>query len=121
MTIRTRLRAYWRDLIVLLAAVAMITLPPAFAQSTDQQSGREFTLVMSNMAYAASPKDLKVGDTILWVNRDTVMHSVTARDRSFDLRLNPGQSAKLILAKPGSFRFYCLFHPSMRGTLAVAP
>jgi plastocyanin len=54
------------------------------------------------------------------VNRDTVQHSVTARDHSFDLRLNPGQSVKQTLDKAGHIPFYCLFHPAMRGALAVA-
>ena len=49
------------------------------------------------------------------------MHSITARDHSFDLRLNPGQSASLALTKAGSIPFYCLFHTAMRGTLVVAP
>ncbi len=53
------------------------------------------------------------------MNRDTVLHSVTARDHSFDLRINPGQTVKQSLTKAGSFPFLCLFHTTMRGTLAV--
>ena len=98
-------------------ALALIAAPPAFAQST----GKDYTVVMSNMDYGATPPGLKVGDTITWVNRDTVIHSVTARDHSFDLRLNPGQSGKLTLSQAGKIPFYCLFHPTMRGTLTVAP
>jgi plastocyanin len=74
---------------------------------------------MSNMSYGALPPGLKVGDTIAWVNHDTVIHSVTARDKSFDLRINPGQTMKMTLAMAGKFPFYCLFHPTMRGTLTV--
>jgi plastocyanin len=66
------------------------------------------------------PPGLKVGDTIVWVNRDTVIHSVTARDHSFDLRLNPGQSGKMTLTTAGHIAFYCLFHPNMRGSMTVA-
>jgi plastocyanin len=97
-------------------AVALIAAPPAFAQG-----GKDYTVVMSNMDYGATPSSLKVGDTITWVNHDTVIHSVTARDHSFDLRLNPGQSGKLTLMQAGKIPFYCLFHPTMRGTLTVAP
>ena len=61
----------------------------------------------------------RIGDTIAWVNRDTVLHSVTARDHSFDLRINPGHTVKQSLTKAGSFPFLCLFHTTMRGTLAV--
>ena len=85
-----------------------------------QSGGKEYTVTMSNMAYGALPPGLKVGDTIVWVNNDTVQHSATARDHSFDVRLNPGQSAKTPLTKAGNIAFYCLFHPSMHGALNVA-
>ena len=98
-------------------AAALIAAPAAFGQS----GGHETTVVMSNMDYGAIPPGLKVGDTITWVNNDTVIHSVTARDHSFDLRLNPRQSAKLTLTTAGKIPIYCLFHPNMRGTLTVAP
>ena len=77
-------------------------------------------MVLSAMDYGATPAGLKVGDTITWVNHDAVLHSITAKDHSFDLRLNPGQSVKLTLSQAGKIPFYCLFHPTMRGTLNVA-
>ena len=83
-------------------------------------AGKEYTVVMSNMDYGAMPPGLKVGDTIVFVNHDTVIHSITARDHSFDLRVNPGQSAKLTLTTAGRIAFNCLFHPNMRGSMTVA-
>ena len=101
------------------AAIAMAALSVAVA-ATSQAAPKQYTVVMSNMNYGALPGGAKVGDTILWVNRDTVPHTVTARDHSFDLRVAPGQSGKLTLQKAGSFPFYCIFHSMMRGTLKVA-
>lgn len=126
MTIPTRIAAPWRaDLVKALLAGALIAAPwafaPAFARAADASAGRDYTITLSNMDYGASPSGLKVGDAIVWVNHDTVMHSVTARDHSFDLRLNPGQSGRLTLTQAGRIPFYCLFHPNMRGTLVVAP
>jgi plastocyanin len=98
--------------------VAYLGVPSgAFAQP----AGHEYTVTINNMDYGAVPDGAKVGDSIVWVNRDSVLHSVTARDHSFDIRLNPGQQAKMTLGSPGRIAFYCLFHPSMRGSLAVAP
>ncbi len=105
----------------ILLAAALLAAPAAFGQSADEAKGHEYTVVMSNMDYGATPSKLKVGDAIVWVNHDTVMHSVTAKDHSFDLRLNPGQSAKMTLSQAGKIPFYCLFHPNMSGTLTVAP
>jgi plastocyanin len=122
LTIEIRNVASWRaHLGKALLAAALILAPAALAQKASAQAeGKEYTVVMSNMDYGATPAGLKVGDTIVWVNHDTVMHSVTARDHSFDLRLNPGKSARLTLSQPGKIAFYCLFHPTMRGTLNVA-
>lgn len=83
-------------------------------------SAADYTVTVANMSYGRVPSNLKVGDTITWVNHDTVPHTVTARDKSFDLRPGPGQSAKMTLDKEGSFPFYCIYHAAMRGTLKVA-
>jgi plastocyanin len=125
LTIPNRTAAPWRALLgKAVLAAALIAAPAVFAQSAkdspEASKGRDYTVVMSNMDYGAIPPGLKVGDTIVWVNHDTVIHSITARDHSFDLRINPGQTAKMPLATAGKFPFYCLFHPTMRGTLTVS-
>jgi plastocyanin len=75
---------------------------------------------MNNMSYAQVPTDAKVGDTIIWVNKDTVEHSATARDSSFDLRLLPGKKGRVVLSKAGTIVVSCIMHPMMRTTLKVA-
>ena len=85
-----------------------------------EAAGRQHVVTMDNMRYGRIPSDLKVGDTIVWVNRDSVPHTVTARNKAFDIRLNRGQSAKMTLRKAGSFPFYCIMHPAMLGTLTVS-
>ena len=80
----------------------------------------EHVITMANMSFGAMPTDVKVGDTIVWVNRDTVLHTATARDKSFDLRISQGHSARMTVQKAGAIPFYCIFHSTMRGTLKVA-
>jgi plastocyanin len=98
--------------IAMSAFAAVLAASPAAAA--------DYTVTMSNMNYGAVPSGLKVGDTITWTNHDSVPHTVTARDHSFDLRIQPGQSMKQSLAKAGAFPFYCIYHAQMRGTLKVA-
>ena len=102
-----------------LAAAAAAAVSVPLATSAVQAAGRQVTVQIANMRFGQIPSDLKVGDTIVWQNRDSVPHTVTARDKSFDLRLNPHQSAQLTLSKAGSTAFYCIYHAQMRGTLAV--
>jgi plastocyanin len=85
-----------------------------------QAVAREFTVTMGNMSYGKLPGDAKVGDTIIWVNGDTVEHSATAKDGSFDVRLLPGKRGRTVLSKAGTVQVYCVMHSMMRGTLKVA-
>lgn len=108
--------AAWTGLSCACLGLATIAEAPS---ASALAPGRQFVVPMANMKYGRLPSGLKAGDTIIWVNRDTVPHTVTARDRSFDLRMNPGQKARQTLRKAGSFPFYCTLHPLMRGTLKV--
>jgi len=77
------------------------------------EGAREFTVVMKNMRYGPMPEDLHVGDSVVFVNRDTVLHTVTARNRSFDLRIPPKMQARLTMTKAGKISFYCTLHSAM--------
>lgn len=101
------------------AATAIAAL--GLAGAAPAAPAQSYTITMANMSYGQIPSGLKVGDTIVWVNRDTVLHTATARDHSFDLRIAPGKSARLTLQKPGNIAFFCTLHVAMRGTLNVAP
>ena len=92
----------------------------ASAPLTAQPAPREFVVVMNNMNFGRLPAGAKVGDVIVWDNRDTVQHSATARDGSFDVRLQPGKKGRTVLRKAGNIALYCIYHPMMRGTLRVA-
>ncbi|MDH5288616.1 MAG: cupredoxin domain-containing protein [Acidimicrobiia bacterium] len=63
------------------------------------------------------------GAAVPVVNADSVAHTLTADDRSFDTgTLESGGRATITApTAPGTFRFLCAIHPSMQGTLTVAP
>ena len=77
-------------------------------------------IAMAGMHFGPAPAGLKAGDTIVFVNRDIVAHTATARDHSFDVVVQPRQSARVILRHAGNIAFYCRFHPTIQGMLAVA-
>lgn len=76
---------------------------------------------IAQMAFAAAPAGLRVGDTIEWVNGDLFEHTVTARNGAFDLDIKPSKSARVVLKASGAIEVYCRFHPGMTGRLTVAP
>ena len=107
----------------LIRVVKALTLAAAgfavAALAAGAAEARDYTVSMQNMAFGAIPSGLKVGDTITWINKDSVPHTVTARDHSFDLRIGPGQSGRATLTKAGSYQIYCIIHSPMRASFTV--
>jgi plastocyanin len=78
------------------------------------------TIVIARMRFGPAPANVRVGDTILWVNRDMFRHTATARDGSFNVDLAPSASARMVVRRGGATAFYCRFHPGMTGRLVAA-
>lgn len=108
------------SLTVPAAMIAASLVAAGFAASAAQAAPREHVVIMANMKFGKLPADAKVGDTILWVNRDTVPHTATARNKSFDVRTGAGQRARTKLTRAGVIPIYCIYHPAMRATLRVS-
>lgn len=101
----------------LIALAALAGVMPAGAAPP---ASHEHVIPIAAMRFGPVPTGLRAGDTILWVNRDIVVHSATARDRSFDVTLQPRQSVRVTVRRARTIAFYCRYHPAMRGTLTVA-
>lgn len=95
------------------AALALVPISHAAA------APRIHTVVIAKMKFGSVPAGIRAGDTIVWVNRDPVKHTATARDRSFNVDLPPGKSGRTIVRRIGANPFYCIYHPGMKGTLTV--
>ncbi|MFC1955898.1 hypothetical protein ACFLWZ_05160 [Chloroflexota bacterium] len=64
--------------------------------------------------------NLPVGTTILWYNIDSVDHTVTARDNSFDSgRISPNETFEYTFEQSGELEYYCKIHPSMAGKITI--
>src|SRR3546814_11118504 len=82
---------------------------------------RVHSIVIDKMAFGAVPPDVRVGDTILWINKDLFRHTATARDGSFNVDLPAGKSDRPMPRRTGTIRFFCVHHPGMTGSPFVAP
>lgn len=72
-------------------------------------------VAMKGMKFAPAVVSVHQGDTIVWTNGDFVAHSATARDKSWDVTVAPGKSASITITAPGTFAYFCRFHPMMVG------
>jgi plastocyanin len=58
---------------------------------------------------------------VTWLNSDVAPHTATVEDRE-DLdtgTLRTAESDAIVFRDPGTYRYVCLFHPFMRGTVEV--
>jgi plastocyanin len=116
-------------LLMLFAVAAFAGFPPA-AQADTAVTMQEKSFI---------PKDVivGVGDSVVWTNADTVAHSVTADDGSFDSSpdcggygagpcIQTGQTFKVTFSTAGRFLYHCRVHggkdgAGMSGTVNVLP
>lgn len=98
------------------AATALLALPV----STAAAGPRTQVVVIDKMKFGAVPPGLRVGDTLVWDNRDIFRHTATARDGSFSVVLAPHSRGAVRLTKAGEIAVTCTYHPGMRALLKVS-
>jgi plastocyanin len=94
---------------------------PGPRAQTGGAEGGVTTIAMKDIAFAPAAVTVKVGDTVKWVNRDTVEHNVVAtKGATFKSGLfGQGGSFEFKPTKSGSVTYVCTVHPGMNGTLKV--
>jgi plastocyanin len=75
---------------------------------------------MSSWGFDPSPLTIPVGATVTWRNESRAVHSVTSREQLFDSRLlDPDDDWSHTFETPGTYRYFCVPHPWMKGTIVV--
>ena len=96
-------------------AALLLWLPPSAAVAAP----RTHVVVIDKMKFGPTPNDVRVGDTIVWDNRDMFRHTATGAKGAFNVDLKAGTKGKTIMRRAGRIPFICKYHPGMRGTLVV--
>lgn len=78
-------------------------------------------VVIKNFAFHPASLTIKHETTVIWVNQDSVTHTVTANDGSFDSGpIAPGKTFRHTFLTEGvAVRYHCTIHPSMLGRVIV--
>jgi plastocyanin len=69
-----------------------------------------------------SPRTVTIngGDTVRWINRDTVSHQIVANNGAFSTpTIAPGQARSRRIDTPGTYPYHDSFKPTLRGTVRV--
>lgn len=102
------------------SAPAQSTSTPA-ASSSSAASGGGVTVTMQNIAFSPTSVTVKKGETVKWVNKDTVAHNVTATKGATFKSSTFGQGGSFTwkAAKAGTVEYFCTIHPNMTAKLIV--
>lgn len=73
--------------------------------------------------YKYGPADLTVpaGTTVAFTNEDAAAHTATSKESgAFDTgTIKDGETGEITLEDPGTFAYFCAFHPFMKGSITV--
>lgn len=77
-------------------------------------------VLIAGFAFKPATLNIPVGTTVTWHNNDSVIHTATARDDSFDSgSLSLGDTFTYTFEEKGTFEYYCRPHPYMIGQVIV--
>jgi amicyanin len=93
------------------------------------EEGKAVSIVGNSAGNSYNPNliEIKVGDTVTWINSDSSPHTVTSsssssNDSNFDSGvLRTGEAFSFTFEKEGQYSYFCTLHPSMVGTVVMFP
>lgn len=113
--------------LVVQSATGTAPPPPAPTPTTTPTSSGGSTAVaragsvsMVDNAFSPSNLTVRVGSTVTWVNDGAAIHTATDANGGFDSGLiNPGGRFSHRFDRAGTYRYTCIVHPGMAGTITV--
>lgn len=107
----------WRFVMLRLILLWLISL---FFASSVTATAATVTVDIQNFVFNPNTITLNVGDSVNWINRDGAVHSATQDANLWSSDLNTGESFNFMFNNPGTYTYFCRFHPFMRGTINVS-
>jgi len=79
------------------------------------------TVEIKDFKFVSNKITIKQGETITWINKDSMVHTVTSDSGSEldSLSLSQGQTYSYTFNSVGTFDYHCTFHSSMKAKIIV--
>lgn len=117
-------------LIALIAVVAVAVIgggawyytqgKTSYAPSNSSMQAAENSVSIKGYAFTPPTITVKAGEFVTWTNNDTVAHTATADDDSWDTgMIEPGETGTIRFEEAGTYTYHCTPHPQMKGTIIV--
>jgi plastocyanin len=110
------------SLCALLLAGLLAAPAPGSAKGVTVEVEIEEGRDMASWDYSPSALSVPLGATVQWRNTGSLAHSVTSQDQLFDSRLlDENRTWSYTFETSGTYRYFCVPHPWMKGTIVVRP
>jgi plastocyanin len=78
-------------------------------------------VIVAGFAYGPASLRVPAGTAVTWTNEDGAAHTVDAPAGSGPRSgsIASGEAYRFEFAEPGSYEYFCAFHPSMKGVVEV--
>lgn len=114
--------ASWRKCAALLLALTILVGLPGDVLAADVQVSIVQPGDSMTLRYEPSSQTISVGSTVTWTNGGSTAITVTSPDGLFDSEtVQPGGSFSHTFDTPGTFRYFCVPYPHMKGVIVVSP
>lgn len=109
------------EVTILLMAPGAVSTPAADSGAGADAGASEVTVEIADFAFNEASVTIPVGGSVTWTNNDAAPHTATAQDREVlqSGTLNQGDSFTQVFDTPGTYEYFCEFHPNMSGTVIV--
>ncbi|MGI9407501.1 MAG: cupredoxin domain-containing protein [Hyphomicrobiaceae bacterium] len=93
---------------------------PLLIAPLQAQEARTHRVEISDFEFVPNTVRARVGDQIIFVNKDTVPHTATQTPTGWDSgTLTTGKSWSFMIQASGSLVYHCRFHPKMTASIVV--
>jgi amicyanin len=100
----------------LMVVVALAALAPFVASAQVAQ----IEVTIDNFKFNPMQLTVKAGDTVKWVNRDDIPHTVASQTMPFRSKaMDTNDTVSFTFTKPGTYAYFCSLHPMMTGSIVV--
>ncbi len=116
------LGATWRGSLALVLTLAIFVSLASDVRAADS----EVTVIQPSDAmslrYEPSSLSVTAGTTVTWLNNGSTAVTITSPDGLFDSEsVAAGGSFSYTFDTPGTFRYFCVPYPHMKGVITVSP
>jgi plastocyanin len=95
---------------------------PAASTQVTAVPGNAIDIKIGNFKFVPAEVTVAAGTRLSWLNQDDAPHLVIGTDPNSPIKsppLDTDEQYSIVLAKPGTYRYFCSLHPQMTGTIVV--